>query len=369
MPGRYTSWPTVISKRERTLVSLSYGHIYKLQPDDETKGNSPLGLYRDGELIAEIYVDMGRPVDFAVSHDLVAVATVEPAGLYICRNTPHSGVIYTKFPMEPVDKQSVSSVTIGNYGANINCIWHADCMGPVYTGMISGKDAFRFDYKPLTYYDDYGRQKVFIRQEYERILAIPHMPRQFGVIAVLSPLGIKFYSLKPYYTINKFTDNLLDAPLIYNTGWSDPTVHGFPSRVQFDCWDMLVQINQNHMVMKYDPLDQIERNKKDWVRINIDGRDVQPNDTLYIVPTEVDRPLKVEAKEILESFEIHADLPVSFRFPGDLPDDSLSHLGIKYLPKGSTTDILMKTMTCITPWALARFVEKFNVKIRAEVWS
>lgn len=369
MAERYTSWPKIVSQRERTLVSLSHGHMYKLQPEDDTRSNSVLALYKDDELIAELHIDMGRPVDFTVSHDLVAVATVEPAGLYLCRNTQNSGVIYTKFPMEPVDKQSVSSVTIGNYGANISCIWHADCMGPVYIGMISGKDAFRFDYKPLTYYDELGRQKIFIRQEYERVLAVPHLPKQFGTVAIISPLGVKFYSLKPYYNLNKFTDDLLDAPLVYNTGWTDPTVQGFPSKMQFDCWDMMVQIRNNHIVMKYDPLDQITRNRKDWVRVNIDGRDVGPTDILYMAPYETDRPMQIEAKELLESMEIHADLPVSFRFPDDLPTDSLSHLGIKYLPKGSTKDIIMRTLTCITPWSLARFIEKFNIKIRAEVWS
>ena len=366
----YTSWPHFLSKKERTLVTLSCGHIYKLMPQDDTESDSPLNLYKDDEIIAHVNVDIGHVVDFAVSRDLVAIATANPAGLYICRTLDEEGhVIYTKFPVEPVDKQSVTSITIGNYGANIITLWHSSTPGPVYVGMISGKDAFRFDYKPLTYYDDYGRQRMYVKQENENVLAIPHMPGEFGTIATVSPLGIKFYSLKPFYTMNKFTDHLMNAPLIYNTGWTDPTVQGFPKRVQFDCWDMMVQINENHMVMKYDPLNKIKKIEKDWIQLSVNGQQLSSSDILYMNPLGVDQELRVEALEDLGSVTIHADLPVSFRLAGQIPDDALSNLGLRYLPKGSGLDILMRPMQCLTPWQLARFVEKFNVKIRAEIWS
>lgn len=366
----YTSWPHFLSKQERTLVTLSCGHIYKLMPQDDTESDSPLNLYKDDEIIAHVNVDIGHVVDFAVSRDLVAIATANPAGLYICRTLDEEGhVIYTKFPVEPVDKQSVTSITIGNYGANIITLWHSSTPGPVYVGMISGKDAFRFDYKPLTYYDDYGRQRMYIKQENENVLAIPHMPGEFGTIATVSPLGIKFYSLKPFYTMNKFTDHLMNAPLIYNTGWTDPTVQGFPKRVQFDCWNMMVQINENHMVMKYDPLNKIKKIEKDWIQLSVNGQQLSASDILYMNPLGVDQELRVEALEDLGSVTIHADLPVSFRLAGQIPDDVLSNLGLRYLPKGSGLDILMRPMQCLTPWQLARFIEKFNVKIRAEIWS
>lgn len=365
----YTSWPKFLNQKERTLVTLSCGHIYRLVPQDDSKADSPLSLFKDAELIAEIYVDNGQVVDFAVSRDLVAVATKNPAGLYICRTLPGSNVIYTKFPVEPVDKQSVTSITIGNYGSNIIVLWHGDMIGPVYIGMISGRDAFRFDYKPLTYYDEWGRQRMFVKQEYEKVLAIPHMPGQFGTIATVSPMGIKFYALKPFYTMNKFTDHLMNAPLVYNTGWTDPTVQGFPTRVQFDCWDMMVQINDNHLTMKYDPTGIAKSTTKDWIKMTVNGKVLGPSDLLYMNPMGQDQKLNIQALEDLDSLTLHADLPVSFRLSHQLPDEALSNLGLGYLPKGSGVDILMRPMQCLTPWQLARFVEKFNVKIRAEVWS
>lgn len=364
----YASWPKVINRNERTLVVLSYGHRYDLKPVDDTEGNSPLLLTKDGEPIGDIQIDQGKVVDFCVSSDLVAIATVEPAGLYLCRTWKDSQVLYLRFALENEATPTASTVTLGNFGSNILVIWHGPEPGPVYVGMVSGKDAFRFDYKALTYYNDKGRLRTYLRTDGEQVLAVPHFPRQMGTIATLSSRGLRFYSLRPFYTLNKLTDDLTDSPLFYNPV-VEPELTTMPSRMQFDAYTMNVRINGNHMIMKYDPLDQIDEVDKDWIKITVNGQVLGPTDMIYMAPLEVEQTLKVDAVETLGAIEIRADLPVSFRLSNQMPDKSLSTLGIGYLMKGQKTDILMRPMQCFTPYALARFTEKFNIKVRAEVWS
>lgn len=363
----YASWPKVISQKERTLVVLSYGHRYDLQPVDDMAANTPLVLTKDGEPIADVCVDKGRVVDFCVSSDLVAIATLEPAGIYLCRTWKESQVLYLRFPLEGDEENSITSLTIGNYGANILVAWHGNEPGPVHVGMISGKDAFRFDHKVLRYYNEKGQLRVYIRPEGERVLAVPHFPRQMGTICTLSSQGLKFFGLRPFYTLNRLTDDLDDMPLLYNP--MDDSIDSRPSRLQFDAYTMNVKINGNHLVMKYDPLEQINSVDKDWVRITVNGTVIGPNDTVFMTPLDVDQTLRVDAVETLSDVEVRADLPVSFRLSNQLPNESLPTLGIGYLMKGQKTDILMRPIQCFTPFALARFIEKFNVKIRAEVWS
>lgn len=365
----YASWPKIISRSERTLVVLSYGHRYDLQPIDDSGANSPLVLSKDGEAITGVQVDKGRVVDFCVSHDLIAIATVEPAGLYLCRTWKESQVLYLRFPLENEDTPSASSVTVGNFGSNILVAWHGPDAGPVYVGMVSGKDAFRFDHKVLRYYNEKGQLRTYIRQDGEQVLAVPHFPRQMGTICTLSNRGLKFYALKPFYTLNKLTDDLIDVPMFYNAGNPDPQTCVMPNRLQFDAYTMNVQINNNHLVMKYDPIDQIDKVYKDWVKIYVNGTEVGPSDTIFMSPLDVDQTLRVDAIETLGDVEIKADLPVSLRLASQMPNEALPSLGIGLLMKDQKTDILMRPMQCLTPFALARFIEKFNIKIRAEVWS
>lgn len=365
----YASWPKVVSRNERALVALSYGHRYDLEPVDDSNSDTMLVLSKDGEPIADIALDRGRVADFCVSADLVAIATVEPAGLYLCRNWKESQVLYLKIPLEDQSLSAASDVTIGNYGSNILVAWHGPEPGPVYVGMVSGKDAFRFDYKVLRYYNEKGQLRTYLRTEGEHVLAIPHFPRQMGVICTLSNNGVKFYSLRPFYTINKLSDELSDSPLIYNMGIAEPPLYAVPSRIQFDAYTMTVRINGKHLAMKYDPMEQIDTINKEWVKIIIDGVEIGPKDTIFMTPFETDKNLQVQAVESLGAIEIEADLPVSFRLASQTPTEALPQLGIGYLMKGQKTDILMTPMQCFTPFAMARFVEKFNVKIRAEVWS
>lgn len=365
----YASWPKIISRKERTLVVLSYGHRYDLQPVDDTKADTPLVLFKDGEPIADIQVEKGRVVDFCVCGDLVAIATVEPAGLYLCRTWKESQVLYLRFSLENENTPAASSVTLGNYGSNITVVWHGPEPGPVFIGMVSGKDAFRFDYKPLQYYNEKGHLRMYIRKEGEKVLAVPHFPRQNGVVAMLSNQGLKFYSLRPFYTINKLTDNLVDSPMFYNSGIQRPDLPSIASRIQFDAYTMNVKINNNHIVMKYDVLDQIDSVEKDWIKVTVNGTVVGPNDMVYLTPVNTDQTLRIDAVETLGDIEIKADLPVSLRLSTQLPNEALPSLGIGLLMKGQKADILMRPMQCLTPYALARFIEKFNIKIRAEVWS
>lgn len=365
----YASWPKIISRKERTLVVLSYGHRYDLQPVDDTDSMNQLVLYKDGSPISDIHVDKGRIVDFCVCSDLVAIATIEPAGLYLCRTWKDSQILYLKFSLEAAGAPTVSNVTLGNYGSNITVVWHNNETGPVFIGMVSGKDAFRFDYKPLQYYNDKGHLRMYIRTDGEKVIAVPHFPRQNGVVAMLSSRGLKFYSLRPFYTLNKLTDNLTDIPLLYSNNLQPADPGSYISRMQFDAYTMNVKIQDNHVIMKYDVLDQIKPANKDWIKLTVNGTVVQPSDTIYLTPTEVDQELRIDAVETLGDIEVRADLPVALRLASQLPNEALSSLGIGSLMKGQKTDILMRPMQCLTPFALARFIEKFNIKIRAEVWS
>lgn len=365
----YASWPKVVSQNERALVALSYGHRYELRPVDDSSSNSPLVLIKDGEPISDVFIDKGRITDFCVGTDLIAIATVEPAGLYLCRTWKESQVLYLRIPLEDETAKAASDVTIGNYGSNILVVWHGPEPGPVYVGMVSGKDAFRFDYKVLRYYNERGQLRTYLRTEGEHILAVPHFPRQMGVMCMLSNNGLKFYSLRPFYTINKLSDELSDSPMMYNMGIAEPPLYAVPSRIQFDAYTMTVKINGKHMVMKYDPMEQISTINKEWIKIIVDGVEIGTKDTIFMTPFETDRNLQIQAVESLDAIEISADLPVSFKLSTQTPTEALPQLGIGYLIKGQKADILMRSMQCFTPFALARFIEKFNVKIRAEVWS
>lgn len=365
----YTSWPKVLSQSERTLVVLSHGHRYDLQPADDSESNTLFCLYKDGDAIANVHIDKGKVFDFCVSQDLVAIATIKPAGLYLCRTWKESQILYLRFPLEDEAFSASSSVTIGNFGSNILVLWHGPEAGPVYVGMISGKDAFRFDYKVLRYYNDKGHLRAYLRQDGERVLAVPNFPRQMGVVCTLTGSGMKFFGLRPFYTLNKLTDDLIESPLLYNIGSIEPMLQANPSRLQFDAYNMVVKINNNHLSMKYDPLNSIKEAGKDWIKITVNDTELEPTDTIFMTPLEVEQSLTIEAKEELGSIELHADLPVAFRLSTQMPKEALPNLGISYLLKGQKADILMRPMQCFTPFALARFIEKFNVKIRAEVWS
>lgn len=365
----YGSWPKVVSANERSLLSLAYGHLYAIEPVQDSESRSLLTLKKDGDDIGEVAIREGKVVDFTVAKNLIAVATLDPACLYICRPYKESVVLATAFPMTPTEGHRVSSITLGNYSGNIIAVWHTDDVAPVFIGMIGGRDAFRFDYKPLIYYDDSGRQRLYVRQDYERILAVPHFPGQFGTVAIISPLGVRFLSLKPYYTMNRFTDNYASTPMQMGMGWADQNPNRLPQRMQMDAYNLLVHINKNHLMMKYDPTQHIKENQKDWVRLVIDGQEVQPSDIIFTSPTTLEYPMRIEAKQNLESVELHADLPVTFRLAGQERDAELSNMYFKSMPKGTGTDILVSVIQCLTPWDVARFIEKFNIKIRAEVWS
>lgn len=372
----YISWPQLVDTDQRVLYTLLYGHLYKLVPHDDTDPQSrrcPLTLYRDDEVVATIEVE-GKVSDFTVNHDVVAVATIHPAALYICRPWKGTAVLTLPLMLDSPDKseQVIENITLGNYRGNIVVLWYGSTTAPVFVGMISGRDAFRFDPMPLVYYDSYGVQRMYIRKETERVLAVPHLPNQPGTIAIISPAGMKFYSLKPFYMMNPLSKDYithmpfsLDAPY---TEDFDTTQH-MPARMQFSAYDLLVHINQNHLTMKYDPFQSARRSNQDWVRVFIDGAEVSPSKLVYLTPFDTDRTLVLEPTVTATDITIHADLPISFTTSNPAESLEVSQTGIRFLPKNAQRILTMRTIPCFTGRQVARFIEKYNLKIRAELWG
>lgn len=371
----YLSWPHIIDTDQRVLYTLWYGHMYKLAPHDDAEPasrNCPLTLYKDDEVIAEIAVD-GKVMDFTVNHDVVVIATIKPAGLYICRPWKGTTVLYMYLPLDAPDPadQVIENITLGNYRGNVFVLWYGPTPAPVFVGMISGRDVFRFDPMPLVYYDSYGVQRMYIRKETERVLAVPHLPSQLGTIAIISPVGMKFYSLKPFYMMNPLsTDYISHMPFSLDASHSEPDMtRHMPSRMQFSTYDLLVQINQNHLTMKYDPLQQARTKNQDWVKIYIDGAEVDSSQYVYLTPFNTDRDLVIEPQVNATDITIHADLPISFTTSNPVETTELPQTGLRFLPKNTQYRLAMRTIPCFTRWQLARFIEKFNLKIRAELWG
>lgn len=368
------SWPHVISRDQRVLYTLVQGHMYKIVPQDDTiqhvKNNS-YTLFKDQEVVADVAVE-GRIVDFMVNHEVVVLATVNPAGLHICKPFKGTVVLHLYLPLDPKDSNVIENITLGNYGGNIIALWYGPTSAPVYVGMISGKDAFRFDPMPLVYYDEYGRQQMYIRPETESIMAVPYFPNQFGAIATISPVGLKFYGLHPFYMMTSLHDDaIVHLPFTHSDGWISPNPKDLPNRFQFSGYDLLVHIRGNHLTMKYDPLEEATwKKQKDWIRVFLDGQEIAPNQFIYVTPTDVESLLQLEPRVNATDVVLHADLPVSFKLSNQVDVTSaLSQTGLKYLPKGIRNNLFMKTIQAITPWQLSRFIEKFNLKIRAELWG
>ena len=370
----YMSWPHVISRDQRVLYTLVHGHMYKLVPQDDglpSARSASYILYKDSDPIANMVFD-GRITDFTVSHEVVVVATINPAGLHICKPFRNTAVLHMFLPLDPKDKSVIESITLGNYGGNVIALWHGPAPAPVFVGMISGKDAFRFDPMPLVYYDEFGRQQMYMRQDFEHIMAVPYFPNQFGAIATISPMGLKFYGLKPFYTMIPLHDeSITHLPFANTEGWIRPNPKELPDRFQFSGYDLLVHIRGNHMTMKYDPLEEaVWKRQKDWIRVFVDGQEIAPNQFIYMSPVDTDRSFRLEPRANATDITLHADLPVSFKTSDQVDlSSALSRTGIKYLPKSTQANLIMNTMQAITPWQLSRFAEKFNLKIRAELWG
>lgn len=374
----YSSWPYLVDTDQRVLYTLFNGYLYRLAPHDDGEVDSRenyLTLYKGSDVVAHISVAEGKVVDFVVTSELIALATIKPAGVYICKPWRDTSVLYLRLPLDTPDKslQRISNVTLGNYGGNIIVVWYGSGDSPVHIGMLSGKDAFRFDPMPLVFYDEFGRQKMYIKTEQEKVLAVPHVPRQYGMVASISPKGLKFYSLHPFYTLNKLSDDsyITHLPISPNYGWNDYSSNGLPDRLQFSGYDLLVNVSGNHITMKYDPFHTIKSTTKDWVKITVDGVELPSNQSIYLTPFDTDRSVSIKPSVDATDITIHADLPVSFKLANQIPPSTvnLSQTGIKYLPKNTQKTLTMRTIQCFTPWQLARFFEKFNIKIRAELWG
>lgn len=370
----YVSWPHVISTDQRVLYTLLHGHLYKLAPHDDIDAQlraNPLTLYKDDQPIADISVE-GKIVDFTVNHELVALATIQPAGLHLCRPFKNTAVLYMKIPLDAHKKedQVISNITLGNYGSNIIVVWHGPGVSPVYIGMVSGRDAFRFDPMPLVFYDQTGRQRMYYRQANEKVLAVPHMPSQYGAIATISPMGMMFYKLQPFYTLNKLhNEHKVHMPFSLEPAWTEPDSANLPDRLQFSSYDLLVNITGNHMTMKYDPLQSARNTTRDWVKVIVDGNEITQSQYVYMSPIDTDRTFALEPRVTATDITIHADLPVTFKLDDQVMAEEVSQTGIRFLPKNTQKMFTMRTYPCLSRWQLARFAEKFNLKIRAEVWG
>lgn len=370
----YSSWPHVISTDQRVLYTLLHGHLYKLAPHDDTDVNlraNPVTLYKDDQPIADIAVE-GKIVDFTVNHELVVLATIHPAGLHLCRPWKNTLVLYMNFPLDTFDKeqQVISNITLGNYGSNVVVVWHGPDVSPVFIGMVSGRDAYRFDPMPLVFYDSLGRQRMYYRQSNEKVLAVPHMPSQYGAIATVSPTGLKFYRLKPFYTLNELhSDYFTHMPFSLGTAWKEPDPVDLADHLQFSGYDLLVNITGNHMTMKYDPLHVARTTTKDWVRVLVDGTEVTSSQFVYLTPTEKDRTFTLEPRVTATDITLHADLPVTFNLSDQPIPEKVSQTSLRFLPKNTQKVLAMRTYPCLSRWQLARFAEKFNLKIRAELWG
>lgn len=356
------TWPERTERSVDSLVTMFGGHVYRLVRDPFRRDYYK--IYCDGMFWNALSLPYSVS-DFIVFDRYIFLATENPACLYMSFNVPHfqwSTLMYSESP--------VRHVSLGNYHNNPLIVYCKE-NGEMWSQVLSSDSPFMRSEQQLCLHSS-PTTPIFLGEQ-ERFVCIPFFPRHYGVIGVLSTYGLRFHSLRPYYSLQPFSDTVADVPPFYNLG--DPDLRGMPPRLRVNGYKLFVEITDNLLTFKYHMGIPQSAPSQDWITVSINGQIVQPN-TLFSLLPKTDYRLDITANQFLEDMEVRMSLPVLLTRQGQ-DDFGSSVLKIPSLNKGQTYSVKMSgdgVQQSVNPQLvgfdlLARFLDKIGMSIRASVWG
>lgn len=358
------TWPELTPRDADRLVTMYGGVQYNLVRKFATE--SSYEVTRGGRYWTSVTLPKTTAVvDFLVMDRYIFIATETPAMLYMAYNVPMaewSSLLYTE--------REVTHVSIGNYHNN-PLIIYTTSTGAVWAQVLVNDNPFMRMEQQMCLASD--PTELLYLSPGERMTCVPFFPKHYGVVGFITNHGLRFFSLRPYYTLQPLSDTLFDTPYLYNFG--DSPLRATPYRLRTDGYKLQVELENDILSFKYHLGMTAANQETDWITLTIDGVPVSPA-TIFVLQQKQNYTLGIQANKFLSDLELTLTTPVLLQRLGEETTGS-STTFVSSLAQGERYFFNMHgkgTIQSVNPQVigfdpLTRFLDKLGLQIRASVWG